>query len=107
MQTYEISTQLSALGDATRRAILSRLSNGPLPVGRVAEGLLVSRPAVSQHLRVLERAGLVAHRTAGTRQLYQLNPEAFAMLREYFDRMWTTALDAFKKKVEEEIQEDE
>lgn len=97
-----MAAQLSALGDATRRAILSRLSGGPLPVGRVAEGLPVSRPAISQHLRVLERAGLVSHRPSGSRQLYQLNPDGFAALREHFDQLWTTALTAFKKKVEEE-----
>ncbi len=100
MLTY-IDAQLSALGDATRRAILKRLIDGPLPVGRVAEGLPVSRPAISQHLRVLERARLVTHEASGTRQVYQLNPEAFAFLRQYFDDLWTGALAAFKRKVEE------
>lgn len=96
-----IDVQLSALGDANRRAILNRLAHGPLPVGRVADGMPVSRPAVSQHLRVLETARLVRHRTAGTRQVYELNPDALASLREYFDGLWSEALTAFKRKVEE------
>lgn len=96
-----VDAQLSALGDPTRRAILKRLNGGPLPVGRVAEGLPVSRPAISQHLRVLEDARLVTHRSSGTRHVYQLNPEAFAFLRQYFDELWTGALAAFQRKVEE------
>jgi DNA-binding transcriptional ArsR family regulator len=99
--TAYVEQQLFALGDATRRAILERLVEGPLPVGQVAQGLPVSRPAISQHLRVLERAKLVTHRTSGTRHLYQLNAEALASLREYFDELWTQALAAFKKRVEQ------
>ena len=95
------SSQLDALGDATRRAILDRLLSGPQPVGKLAEGFPVSRPAISQHLRVLKQANLVVDRTAGTRRVYQLNPEGFESLREYLDQFWTTALIAFKKKVEE------
>jgi DNA-binding transcriptional ArsR family regulator len=98
--TY-VERQLFALGDATRRAILQRLVKGPLPVGRVAQGLPVSRPAISQHLRVLEDARLVTHRTSGTRHVYQLNADALVSLREYFDDLWTQALAAFKKRVEE------
>lgn len=94
------SAQLDALGHATRRAILTELLDGPLPVGELARRFPVSRPAISQHLRVLKDAGLVAGRQQGTRRLYALNPEAFGSLREYFDEFWTRALDAFKRKVE-------
>jgi DNA-binding transcriptional ArsR family regulator len=100
VEAYQ-STQLDALGDATRRAILARLIAGPLPVGKLAEDFPVSRPAISQHLRVLENARLVVHTVSGTRRLYQLDFEGFDSLREYFDQFWTQALSAFKKKVEE------
>jgi len=92
--------QLDALGDPTRRAILARLLAGPLPVGELARQFPVSRPAISQHLRVLKDARLVVDRPDGARRLYALNPEAFDSLRDYFDHLWTRALDAFKKKVE-------
>jgi DNA-binding transcriptional ArsR family regulator len=92
--------QLDALGDATRRAIVERLLKGPLPVGKLARDFPVSRPAISQHLRVLKQANLVLDRAAGNRRLYQLNPEGFDSLRQYFDQFWTVALTAFKKKVE-------
>jgi DNA-binding transcriptional ArsR family regulator len=95
------SAQLDALGDATRRAILTRLVNeGPLPVGELARDFPMSRPAISQHLRILKRARLVTDHAAGTRRLYAVNPEALASLRAYFDRFWTQALVAFKKRVE-------
>jgi DNA-binding transcriptional ArsR family regulator len=100
VQAY-IPAQLDALADATRRAILERLLNGALPVGRIAETFTISRPAISQHLKVLEQSGLVIHTAAGTRRVYQLNPEGFDSLRQYLDRFWTQALDAFKRKVEE------
>jgi len=87
---------MDALGDPTRRAILERLSAGPLPVGEIARGLPVSRPAVSQHLRVLKAAGLVTDRPEGTRRLYQVDPAGLAGVRSYFDRFWTQALAAFK-----------
>jgi DNA-binding transcriptional ArsR family regulator len=92
--------QFEALGDATRRTLLSRLRNGPLPVVELARGLPISRPAVSQHLRVLKEARLVVDRPAGNRRLYELNPEALAALREYFDQFWTEALEAFKRRIE-------
>lgn len=100
MTAYQTG-QLDALGDATRRGILERLLNGPLPVGQIAESFAVTRPAISQHLRILEAADLVTARPYGTRRVYQLNPAGFASLREYFDRFWTEALNAFKTKVEE------
>ena len=99
MNTYQ-HAQLDALGDGTRRAILARLLKGPLAVGELARDFPVSRPAISQHLRILRHANLVVDRAEGTRRLYALNPEAFDSLREYFDQFWTQALSAFKKKVE-------
>ncbi len=91
---------MDALGDTTRRAILARLLEGPKPVGKLARDFPVSRPAISQHLRILKQAHLVVDRPAGNRRVYQLNPEGFDSLREYFDQFWTQALNAFKKKVE-------
>jgi DNA-binding transcriptional ArsR family regulator len=93
---------LTALGDPTRRAIFERLAGGPRPVGELAEGLPVSRPAVSQHLKVLKDAGLVTDRRAGTRRLYQLDPEGIGAVRAYFDRFWDHALAAFAEAAEEE-----
>ncbi len=100
MTTYQ-HTQLDALGDATRRAILARLVSGPLPVGELAREFPVSRPAISQHLRVLKDAHLVVDRPEGNRRLYELDPAGFQALRTYLDQFWTTALDAFKTKAEE------
>lgn len=97
--TYQ-SCQLDALGDPTRRAIVERLLRGPLPVGRLADGLPVSRPAVSQHLRVLREAQLVTVHAAGTRRIYALDPAGFATLRDYLERFWDVALAAFKEEVE-------
>ena len=72
-----------------------------MPVGQLARDFPVSRPAISQHLRILKQANLVVDRPVGNRRLYQLNPEGFDSLREYFDQFWTLALTSFKKKVEE------
>ncbi|HEY4117376.1 MAG TPA: metalloregulator ArsR/SmtB family transcription factor [Byssovorax sp.] len=91
---------LDALGDGTRREIFERLARGPMAVGEIASGLTVSRPAVSQHLKVLKEAGLVTDRAEGTRRLYQLDPRGVAALRDYFDRMWDQALAAFAREVE-------
>jgi DNA-binding transcriptional ArsR family regulator len=99
VNTYQ-EAKLDALGDATRRAILARLLKGPLPVGKLARDFPVSRPAISQHLRILKQANLVVDKPAGNRRVYQLNPEGFDSLRDYFDQFWTQALSAFKKKVE-------
>jgi DNA-binding transcriptional ArsR family regulator len=97
--TYQ-DAALDAIGDATRRAILARLLDGPLPVVDLARELPVSRPAVSQHLRVLKDARLVFDEPRGNRRVYALNPQAFGSLRDYFDRFWTQALEAFKRRVE-------
>jgi DNA-binding transcriptional ArsR family regulator len=96
-------SQLDALGDPTRRAILTRLIDGPLPVGELARDFPVSRPAISQHLRVLKQAQLVVDRPAGNRRLYQLNPAGFETLREYFEQFWGQALSAFKREVEKPV----
>ena len=101
MNTYQ-QTQLDALGDATRRAIVDRLLRGPVSVGKLAEEFPVSRPAISQHLRVLKQASLVSDRVEGTRRVYQLNPQGFESLRAYFDQFWSIALAAYQQKVEEQ-----
>src|ERR671931_2892942 len=87
---------MDALGDPTRRAIFERLRSGPRAVGEIANELPVSRPAVSQHLRVLKEAGLVTERRNGTRRLYRVDPAGLAELRDYFDAFWNEALTAFK-----------
>lgn len=99
MTTYR-DKQLDAIGDPTRRAILGRLRKGPSSVSKLASGFSVSRPAISQHLRVLKDADLVRDRAEGTRRVYELNPAAFASLREYFDEFWGVALISFKKRVD-------
>ena len=102
MATYQ-DRQLDALGDQTRRAILSRLvEEGPLAVGALARDFPMSRPAISQHLRVLKDAGLVSDRASGARRLYAVNPAAIESLRAHFDRFWARALAAFKRRVEQE-----
>jgi DNA-binding transcriptional ArsR family regulator len=93
---------LEALGDPTRRAIFERLVRRPQPVRDLAEALPVSRPAVSQHLKVLRGAGLVTDRAEGTRRIYRIQPEGVAAMRDYLDRMWDTALAAFAEAVEDE-----
>jgi DNA-binding transcriptional ArsR family regulator len=105
VNTYRYA-QFEALGDATRRAILARLADGPLPVGEIARDFPMSRPAISQHLRVLKQAGLVTDSAAGTRRLYAVNPDAIDSLRKYFDVFWARALAAFKKKVEQDAKEE-
>lgn len=90
------------LGDSTRRTIFERLSDGPRSVGELAEGLPVSRPAVSQHLRVLKDAGLVSDRKEGTRRLYRVDPSGLAELRAYFDSFWGEALERFAAEARKE-----
>jgi DNA-binding transcriptional ArsR family regulator len=86
----------SALADPTRRQIFERLARRPRPVGELAEGLPVSRPAVSQHLKVLAEAGLVVATRNGNRRLYRVDPDGVAGMRSYLDRFWTDALAAFE-----------
>lgn len=88
------------MGDATRMAIFQKLADGPYAVNELARQLPVSRPAVSQHLKVLKEVGLVRDTREGTRRLYQLDPEGVARLRAHFDQMWTKAMSAFKDAVE-------
>jgi DNA-binding transcriptional ArsR family regulator len=95
-----VTAAITALGDPTRQAIFERLSAGPLAVGELANGLPVSRPAVSQHLKVLKDAGLVVDRRAGTRRLYQVDPGAVAEVRAYFDAFWDQSLAAFRAAAE-------
>lgn len=96
---------LSALGDPTRRAIFELLAERPSAVGELARGLPVSRPAVSQHLRVLKDAGLVIDRPAGARRIYQLDPDGVGALRVYLDQFWSKALAAYKDAVEHRQEE--
>ena len=95
----------AALADPTRRAVFERLRQGPRPVGDIARDLPVSRPAVSQHLRVLKDAGLVTERRDGTRRLYRIDPDGVAAIRDYFDDFWNEALAAFKAAAESEGKE--
>ena len=90
----------AALADPTRREILERLAAGPQPVGELAKGLPVSRPAVSQHLQVLKSAGLVSDRAEGTRRIYQIDPNGLGQIRRWLDRFWDRSLDAFQAEVE-------
>ncbi|MBL7490256.1 winged helix-turn-helix transcriptional regulator [Frankia sp. AgB1.9] len=99
MATYQAA--FAALADPTRRAVFERLADRPSSVGELAQELPVSRPAVSQHLRVLKDAGLVVDQAAGTRRIYRANPDGVAMLRDYLDRFWRRSLDPFKSVAEE------
>ncbi|MEP6977529.1 MAG: metalloregulator ArsR/SmtB family transcription factor [Thermoleophilia bacterium] len=93
---------IQALGDPTRRSIFERLRNGPRAVGELARELPVSRPAVSQHLRVLKEAGLVTEERNGTRRIYGVDAASVAELRDYFDGFWSDALESFKRAVEQD-----
>jgi DNA-binding transcriptional ArsR family regulator len=93
---------MTALGDPTRQAIVDRLANGPLPVVEIAAALPVSRPAVSQHLKVLKDAGLVVEEASGTRRIYRLDPVAVGALRDQLDAFWTRALAGYADTVEEQ-----
>ncbi len=97
METYE--AVLDALGDRTRRRIVHRLRAGPSPVGELAAVLPVSRPAVSQHLTVLRRSGLVSYDELGTRNVYRLDPAGLTELRSWLDTFWGTALDSYADQV--------
>jgi DNA-binding transcriptional ArsR family regulator len=96
---------LVALADPTRRSVFERLLDGPQPVGRIARGMPVSRPAVSQHLKVLKEAGLVTDRAEGTRRVYSIDPHGLASVRRYLDQFWDQALTALAAEAEKEPQE--
>jgi DNA-binding transcriptional ArsR family regulator len=101
VSTY-IQNGLNALGDPTRLAIFHRLAEHPHAVNELAEGFPISRPAVSQHLRVLKQARLVRDRAEGTRRIYELNPTSIALLRDHFAKLWDKALMNFKRLAEED-----
>ena len=94
-----------ALADPTRREVFDRLRDGGLAVGEIARGLPVSRPAVSQHLKVLKDAGLVADRAEGTRRIYHIDPNGLAAMRAWLDQFWDVALQAFAAEIENESEE--
>ena len=104
MQTYQ-PNGWTALGDPTRRTIFERLADRPQAVGELARELPVSRPAVSQHLKVLKDAGLVVDRREGNRRIYRLDPDGLSDLRTQLDRFWNKALAAYKDVVEQDTQE--
>jgi DNA-binding transcriptional ArsR family regulator len=91
-----------ALADPTRRQVFEQLRHGPKPVGIIAAQMPVSRPAVSQHLGVLKKAGLVADRAEGTRRVYYIDPQGLAAIRVWLDQFWEDALTAFKTELEKE-----
>lgn len=96
--TYQAA--LAALADPTRREVFERLRSGPRAVGEIAEELPVSRPAVSQHLKVLKQAGLVADRAEGTRRVYYIDPHGLGALRKWLDQSWNEALSAFQAEID-------
>jgi DNA-binding transcriptional ArsR family regulator len=100
MPVTNASDGMAALSDPTRREVFQILAAGPSSVADIARRLPVSRPAVSQHLRVLKQAGLVTARPQGTRHLYQLDPSGIAALRDDLDSLWQTALEQFKRQAE-------
>ena len=105
MDPNRASDGWGALADGTRRAIVSRLADGPQAVGQLAAGLPVSRSAVSQHLKVLKDAGLVSERAVGTRRVYRLNPSAVAALRDQLDTFWQRALASYADVTEQATEE--
>lgn len=100
--TYQLA--LTALADPTRRAIFERLRGDPKPVGRIAEGLPISRPAVSQHLKVLNDAGLVRVEIDGVKRVYHIDPKGLGALRAWLDQFWDQALEAFAAEVDLQTQ---
>jgi len=94
---------LTALADPTRRRVFERLKSGPQSVGAIAQRMPVSRPAVSQHLKVLKEAGLVADRPEGTRRVYYIDPNGLGALRQWLDQFWDQALTAFQAEIERDM----
>lgn len=105
MTTDAVAEAFTALADPTRRQIFERIAVAPSAVGELAAELPVSRPAVSQHLKVLKGAGLVADRAEGNRRIYQVDPEGLEALRSYLDGFWSRSLAAFKSAVEADREE--
>ncbi len=104
---HPLDAELTALGDPTRREIFERVAEHPQSVGELARQLPVSRPAVSQHLKVLKEARLVTDVAAGTRRIYYVDPEGVQTLRAYLDRFWNRSLAAFKATVEQQQQQED
>ena len=104
MDTYGVQA-LGALGDPTRRAIFERLAQRPMAVGELSDQLPVSRPAVSQHLKVLKQAGLVTDHADGTRRIYQVNPAGVQAIHAYLDQMWSQALAGFQRTAQQIAQQ--
>lgn len=100
------ATALAALADPTRRTVFERLGSGPKPVAEIARGLTVSRPAVSQHLKVLKEAGLVNDRPEGTRRIYHIDPKGLGALRAWLDQFWDQALENFRVEAEAKTEPD-
>lgn len=105
MATYQARDGWEALGDPSRLAIVTCLAERPRAVGELADVLPISRPAVSQHLRVLKDAGLVTDQAAGTRRVYRLNPAGIAALRDQLETFWNRALDSYQDVIEEPTEE--
>lgn len=101
-----VDAALAALADPTRRAVFERLTKGPAAVGEIARALPVSRPAVSQHLKVLKEAGMVVARAEGTRRVYQIDPAGLGVIRQWLDRFWDAALENYRREVEAELERD-
>jgi DNA-binding transcriptional ArsR family regulator len=104
--TYEhaaLDHTWAALADPTRRTVFERLGSGPKPVAQIAQGLSVSRPAVSQHLKVLKAAGLVSDRPEGARRIYYIDPKGLGALRAWLDRFWDGALENFRREAEGQV----
>jgi len=99
-------TALAALADPTRRSVFETLRHGPQTVGRLAARMPVSRPAVSQHLKVLKEAGLVTDRAEGTRRVYQIDPKGLAAVRRWLDQFWDAALASFQAELERDTSAD-
>ena len=100
MANNSFAAVLDALGDPTRRAILEQLRPGPRAVGEIAAGMTISRPAVSQHLKILKQGGLVSETRAGTRHYFAIAPEGIGALRAYLDTLWSDALASFARHIE-------
>ena len=105
METYHPDDEWSVLGDRTRRSIVEQLAVGPLAVGELADRLPVSRPAVSQHLKVLKDAGLVVERADGARRIYRLDPAGVAALRDQLDTFWKRTLAGYGEVVDRSTEE--
>jgi DNA-binding transcriptional ArsR family regulator len=103
--TYQVRDGWEALGDPSRLAIVTALAKRPQAVGELADALPISRPAVSQHLKVLKEAGLVADRAIGTRRVYRLNPIGMAALRDQLETFWNRALAGYQDAVEQQTEE--